>query len=154
MDCIQKRKERIAMCPRLSLAWGLLLPLFVSANGCAVSGQPFQRASAGPGKSIVYAYRPYAFTGAAIGLPVEVVETKDRAVLGPGGYQVFQVNPGPITVVSKTEGTSVVQLDASAGQSHYVKVSIGWGVWQGRGILQQVDGSAAEKEIVDCKLQP
>ncbi|MGH7879728.1 MAG: hypothetical protein ACREQD_09545, partial [Candidatus Binataceae bacterium] len=66
----------------------------LSATGCAVQGQPFQRAEAPPGNAIIYVYRPYHY-GSSLLRPA-VTCGDETARIGPGGYHAFIVPAGKV----------------------------------------------------------
>lgn len=98
-----------------------------------------------------YIYRPYSVLGAAIVPPVNCGE--HTISIGPGGYHLFKVEPGPISCNSYSEASSEVKIDVKGGQEYYVKERIGWGVLQGRVHLELVNADAARDEIQACSRQ-
>src|SRR5271167_2225267 len=81
----------------------------VFAAGCAVQGDPFQRASAPPGNATIYVYRPYHY-GSSLLRPA-VTCGEDTARIGPGGYHAFIVPAGQKVVCSiQTDTADEVEI--------------------------------------------
>lgn len=130
--------------------WGGAFAI-VFLSGCAVSGPPFQKIQIPEGKSVIYAYRPSSFFGAALRPTVSCGQ--EGVSLGRGGYHPFVVDPGSLVCRAATEATSEVDVRSSAAQESYVKEEIGWGFFVGRPHLYLMDKATGESEIGDCKLQ-
>jgi hypothetical protein len=118
-------------------------------GGCAVQGQPFQRAGAPPGNAIVYVYRPYHYGSSLLRPPV--VCGGEMARIGPGGYHAFVVPAGQKTecTVQWSESTDQVDIDGDS-RVYYVREEIGWGVLSGHPHLDPVDSDDANLEIQHC----
>jgi hypothetical protein len=143
---------------RASLAgFGIALVL-LGLVGCAASGPKYEAAAAPPaGQGLVYIYRPGKFMGGGAGFDVHTgTKEADRAVtyLQNGGYFPFYTAPGEITLWGKTESSASVTLDVRAGETYYVKGSIGVGLIVGRPRLEVVDNATGAKEVKVCKLLP
>jgi hypothetical protein len=117
--------------------------------GCAVQGQPFQKASAPPEDAEIYLYRPYNFAGSLLRPPVVCGDSVAR--IGPGGYQVFRVRPGTVTCHTETEAADEVEIKARPGGIYYLKEELGWGVAIGHPHLYPMDNDQdAQDEIRRC----
>lgn len=126
---------------------GLLL------GGCATLGPKFTpETTAQPDRAAVYIYRPGSF-GAAVH-PHVTANGVPLAELQPNGYFLYHAAPGELELTAKTEATSSVTLDVKAGETYYVKGSIGIGFFVGHPHLVIVSKDVGEKEIVECKLVP
>ncbi len=126
----------------------IVLSLALLAAGCAVTGQTFQRQTAPPGEAEIYIYRPYSFAGSLLRPPVVCGDSVAR--LGPGGYQVFKVQPGTVTCHTETETADEVEFDTRPGGVYYLKEDIGWGVSIGHPHLYPMDSDKAQSEIQGC----
>ncbi len=129
---------------------GILLWLAVAliAAGCAVAGQSFEKQTAPPSEAEIYIYRPYSFAGSLLRPPVVCGDSVAR--LGPGGYQVFKVQPGTVTCHTETETADEVEFETRPGGVYYLKEDIGWGVSIGHPHLYPIDSDQAQSEIQQC----
>jgi len=117
-------------------------------TGCAVRGDPFQRAPAASGDATIYVYRPYHF-GSSLLRPV-VTCGGEKAALGPGGYHAFVLPAGHIDcTVYGGETHDEVEIDA-APRVYYIREEFGWGVFSGHPHLNPVDTDTAHDEIRTC----
>jgi hypothetical protein len=126
----------------------LWLAAAILAAGCAVTGDSFQRQSAPPEQAEIYLYRPYSFAGSLLRPPVVCGDSVAR--IGPGGYQVFKVQPGTVTCHSETETADAVEFDTRPGGVYYLKEDIGWGFAIGHPHLYPMDSDQAQTEIQHC----
>ncbi|MGO9058076.1 MAG: hypothetical protein ACLQU2_11955 [Candidatus Binataceae bacterium] len=125
-----------------------LISAMVLIAGCAVQGDPFEKASAPPDHAEIYLYRPYNFAGSLLHPPVICDDSVAR--IGPGGYQVFVVHPGKIICHTETETADEVEVDTRPGGVYYLKEEIGWGVSIGHPHLYPMDSDNAQTEIQQC----
>jgi hypothetical protein len=122
--------------------------------GCATLGSAYTPDNNTPkDKATVYVYRPSAMGGGAISYTV-AVNGADVSSLPSGGYFVYYAKPGENEISAKTEAKTSVTVDAKAGETYYVKGTIGMGVFVGHPHLLQVSGDVGSQEIVKCKLVP
>lgn len=98
-----------------------------------------------PGNGMVTFYRERRIVGMAVGFNVR--EDGQRIGGLPNGtYFVHQAAPGTHRYTAATESTDEVTIPVQAGQSYYVRGTIGMGVVVGRPHLAVVTpGEAAEK---------
>ena len=123
---------------------GLLL------GGCA-SGPKFTPDTTVPAnRAAVYVYRPGTL-GAAV-QPNVTANGVPLAALKPQGYFVYHAAPGELELTAHTEAKSSVTLDIKAGETYYVKGSIGMGFFVGHPHLLIVSNDVGAKEIGECKL--
>jgi len=131
------------------ISWaGLLL------SGCAALGPTYTAAPEAPkGKATIYVYRESGFVGGGVaytvnanGIPV--------STLPSGGYFVYYATPGEVELSAKTEASTSVTVDAKAGETYYVKGTVGVGVFVGHPHLVLVSREIGAKEIAACKLVP
>jgi hypothetical protein len=131
------------------LAIRALMFAFAVLGGCAVQGRPFAKASAPPGESEIYVYRPYHYAASLLRPPVTCGE--DMARIGPGGYHIFLIPAGEKTEcsVNWTETSDQVEIDGDK-RVYYIREEIGWGVSTGHPHLDPVDADQATSEIEQC----
>ena len=142
---------------RMNTRLGLLLAvggMSLLSAGCASLGPAYTPVSSAPkDKATVYVYRPSAMGGAAVSYTV-AVNGADVSSLPSGGYFVYYAKPGENEFAAKTEAKTSVTVDAKAGETYYVKGTIGMGVFVGHPHLLQVTSDVGSQEIVKCKLVP
>ena len=129
-------------------AFALLSTLFV---GCAVEGRPYEMTAVAPAKSAVYIYRPYGVVGSVVEPPVSCGDQSTS--LGPGGYHRLVVDPGHLRCSVHTEVTTAVEFEGKAGESYYIRESIGPGVIVPHVHLDLKSADEAEDEIRKCAEQ-
>jgi hypothetical protein len=130
-----------------------LLATTLGIGACATLGAPYAPATAVPAnRGAVYVYRTSAM-GAAIA-PTVTANKVPLLTLPPHGYFVYYAAPGELTLEQKTEATTSVTLDIKAGDTYYVKGSVGMGFFVGHPHLVIVSKDDGEKEIKACKLVP
>src|SRR5579859_1145981 len=131
-------------------AMGLALTLgavTVLSSGCATLGSAYAPDTHAPkDKATVYIYRPSGFGGAAISYTVSVNGT-EVLPLSSGSYFVYYAAPGENEFTAKTEAKTSVTVDIKAGQTYYVKGTMGMGVFVGHPHLTQVTNDVGAKEI-------
>lgn len=132
----------------------LLLGIFLLPSCAPTLGPAFQKTEKiSDNVGLVYIYRPSKFIGGGVSYDVRangVVVT----TLYNGGYYPYLAKPGEIEFSAKTESTSAVTIDIKAGQTYYIKGTVGIGIIVGRPHLMIVPAEVGEKEIVECKLIP
>ncbi|WP_225072842.1 DUF2846 domain-containing protein [Desulfuromonas sp. CSMB_57] len=141
--CVQVRKAVVVL---------TLLALALLA-GCANLGHVYQEELVPQNKGVVYIYRPSRFIGGGVSYDVKVGETPVTTLYN-GGYFPYFSDPGEVEFWAKTESRSAVTLDIKAGETYFVKGTVGVGLLVGRPHLTVVPNEAAGKEIADCKLIP
>ena len=138
---------------RLGLMLAIAGASLLSA-GCATLGPAYTPDSNAPrDKATVYVYRSPAMGGAAVSYTA-TVNGVDVSSLPSGGYFVYYAKPGENAFSAKTETTTSVTVDAKAGETYYVKGTIGMGVFVGHPHLVQVSNDQGAQEVVKCKLVP
>ena len=131
----------------------VLLAATLGLGGCATLGAPYTPDAAVPvNRAAVYVYRVSAM-GAAVA-PTVTANKVPLLTLPPSGYFVYYAAPGELTLEQKTESTTSVTLDIKAGDTYYVKGSIGMGFFVGHPHLVIVSKDDGAKEILACKLVP
>ena len=131
----------------------VLASLCLLFSGCTTLGAKYTPETAVPtNRAAVYVYRPGSL-GAAISPNVQAngVPLSD---LPAHGYFVYDAAPGELTLTAHTEATTSVTLDVKAGETYYVKGSLGMGFFVGHPHLVVVTKDVGEAEIKDCKLVP
>jgi Protein of unknown function (DUF2846) len=130
-----------------------LLTVALALGGCATLGAPFAPDDQVPAdRADVYVYRTSAM-GAAIS-PTVYANKVPLLGLPPSGYFVYRALPGELTLEQHTEATTSVTLDVKAGETYYVKGSVGMGFFVGHPHLVIVAKEAGEREVRECKLIP
>ncbi len=130
-----------------------LLAVALALGGCATLGAPFAPDSQLPAdRADVYLYRTSAM-GAAI-TPTVYANKVPLLSLPPGGYFVYRALPGELTLEQHTEATTSVTLDVKAGETYYVKGTVGMGFFVGHPHLVIVPKEEGEGEVRQCKLVP
>lgn len=132
----------------------ILLGVVLLLSSCASLGPAYQKADKIPeGAGLVYLYRPSSFVGGGVSYDIKVGETVITTLYN-GGYYSYFAKPGEVEFWAKTESKSSVTLDVKAGQTYYLKGTVGVGFFVGRPHLMVVSTDVGEKEIVECKLIP
>jgi hypothetical protein len=130
-----------------------LLAAELALGGCATLGAPFAADTQVPAdRADVYVYRTSAM-GAAIA-PTVYANEVPLLTLPPSGYFVYRALPGELTLEQHTEATTSVTLDVKAGETYYVKGSVGMGFFVGHPHLVIVPKEEGENEVRSCKLIP
>jgi len=135
--------------------FAVLLVGILFLHSCAPTlGPVYQKVDTIPENlGLVVIYRPSSFIGAAVSYDVKVGETPIFRLYNEGYYPYFS-KPGEVEFWAKTESRSAVTLDIRAGQTYYIKGTVGIGFLVGRPHLMVVPEDVAEKEISKCKLCP
>jgi hypothetical protein len=129
-----------------------LLPMIavmtIIAAGCAVQGQPFEKAPLQSNDQVIYVYRPYSFF--SVELRPAVTCGEDTARIGPGGYHAFVAPPGKLMCSIETSETGdEVEIPADS-RVHYLREEIANGIWTGHPHLNPIDHDVAQSEIQHC----
>ena len=137
------------------LAIFLLMGVLFALGGCATLGPPFKPVVDIPaGKGLIYIYRPSSFIGGAVSYDVKLGDGTVITTLHNGGYSPFFADPGETEIWGKTESKSSLTIDVKAGQTYYVRGTVGVGFFVGRPHLLVVDNKVGVQEIAECKLIP
>jgi predicted small lipoprotein YifL len=130
-----------------------LLSVALALGGCATLGPKFTPdGQLPPDRADVYVYRTSAM-GAAIA-PTVYANKVPLLTLPPSGYFVYRALPGELTLEQHTEATTSVTLDVKAGETYYVKGSVGMGFFVGHPHLVIISKEDGEREVRECKLIP
>ncbi|HYA19833.1 MAG TPA: hypothetical protein VEG25_04205 [Burkholderiales bacterium] len=122
--------------------------------GCATLGPSYQKVDKIPdGMGLVYIYRQNSFIGGGVYYDVKTGTTV-ITTLHSGGYYPYFAKPGELELWAKTEARTSVTLDVKAGETYYVKGTVGVGFVVGHPHLTIVSKDVGEAEIVECKLEP
>jgi hypothetical protein len=148
-----KQWERTMKNSRIML-WLVAIPLVMAQFGCASLGKSFELVTGTPSdQSVVYIYRPSSFVGGGVSYTVYSGK-KAITKLYNGGYYPYVTAPGEVELWAETESKSSVTVDVKAGETKYVKGTVGVGFFIGRPNLSIVDPAVAQTEIKECKLIP
>ncbi len=96
----------------------------------------------------LYLYRSGSLLGAAI-QPNILVNGKVAGESKPGGFFFVDLPPGPVEVSASTEVEKKLTLTLDAGQTRYVRTSVGFGLMVGRVYPELVDNAQGAKEIAE-----
>ena len=130
---------------------GVAVFVTVLLAGCTSLGPPFMAEPSIPEeKALVYIYRPGSFVGSAISY---LVTANDMPVvtLYNGGYFPYFADPQMIRFWAKTESESFVIIEVEAGQTYYIKGTVGMGIVMGRPVLTLMPPEIGQYEIMKCK---
>jgi hypothetical protein len=123
-------------------------------SGCATLGPKFEAAPGTPAdKAMIYVYRESGFVGGGASYMVRINDA-DISTLPAGGYFAYLSTPGEVEISARTEAKTSVTLDAKAGQTYYIKGTIGIGVFVGHPHLTVVANEVGAAEIAQCSLVP
>lgn len=137
-----------------SMRFGLALVVIFLLAGCATLGPTYQKVDMIPEESaLVYVYRPKSFVGGGVSYTVHA-DGQTVTKLVNGGYYPYFSPPGEVEFWAKTESKSSVTLDVRAGETYFIKGTVGVGFLMGRPHLMQVDAATGQAEIAECKLIP
>jgi hypothetical protein len=128
----------------------LVMVAFLTA--CASGPKHAEVASSIPGikpdQGRVYLYRSNSMMGAAI-QPNITINGKVMGESKPGGFFFVDLPAGPVEVATSTEVEKKLTFTLDAGQTRYVKTSIGFGLMVGRVYPELVDNAVGAKEITE-----
>jgi len=96
----------------------------------------------------LYIYRSSSMLGAAI-QPNVVVNGKVAGESKPGGFFFVDLAPGTVEVSTSTEVEKKLTLTLEAGQTRYVRTTVGFGLMVGRVYPELVDSAVGAKEIAE-----
>jgi hypothetical protein len=101
-----------------------------------------------PDQARIYVYRSGSMLGAAI-QPKVMLNGKAVGESKPGGFFFVDVAPGPIEVTTTSEVEKKLSFTVAAGQTRYVRTTVGLGVLVYRVYPELVDNAEGTKEIAD-----
>jgi len=104
----------------------------------------------GPGKALIYFYRPRRMMGMAVGFDVREGDRK-LGGLPNGSYFVYHVIPGTHTFSAATEVTKTVTINVRAGQTYYIEGTLGMGAFVGRPELTIVSEQQGPGDLAGLK---
>ena len=120
-----------------------MLMLLLGSQLVNAEDPPAAAADAAAGKGTVIFFRPSKMLGAAIGFKVREGET-ELGRLRNGKYFVLQVEPGSHSYTVHSEAKDVLTIEVEAGETYYVKGTIGAGILAGRPNLSPSDAATFE----------
>lgn len=138
-----KLLRNIAVCLSLAI-------LSACATGTPMSQSDAAGASVPDGKARIAVYRTNLF-GLAI-QPKVNVNGRETGRCTPNGVFFVTVEPGQQIVSATTEVQKTSYLTVAAGETAYVKCSIGFGLIAGQPRLDVVDASVGSAEIAKLKV--
>jgi uncharacterized protein (DUF2141 family) len=101
------------------------------------------------GEGRVYVYRSSSMMGAAI-QPNVVINGRVAGESKPGGFFFVDLPAGPVAVATSTEVEKKLTFTLDAGQTRYVKTTIGFGLMVGRVYPELVDNATGAKEVAEA----
>jgi hypothetical protein len=115
-----------------------------AAPGAAAADPPDSRVPSPPaGKGEIVFFRPM---GAGIALVPAIHEgDQDVGKVGASSYTIHVADPGDHTYTVKTESTDTLHMEVDAGETYYVKETIGMGLIVGRAHLTPSDAASFAK---------
>jgi hypothetical protein len=99
-----------------------------------------------PDQARIYVYRSGSMLGAAI-QPKVMLNGRHVGESKPGGFFFVDVAPGPVEVTTTSEVEKKLTFTAEAGQTRYVRTTVGMGVLVYRVYPELVDNAEGAKEI-------
>lgn len=96
----------------------------------------------------VYVYRSSSMLGAAI-QPKVMINGKPVGDSKPGGFFFVDLPAGTVEVSTSTEVEKKLTFTLDAGQTRYVRTSVGFGVMVGRVYPELVDNAEGAKNIAE-----
>lgn len=96
----------------------------------------------------VYIYRSNSMLGAAV-QPNVVVNGKVAGESKPGGFFFVNLPPGTVEISTATEVEKKLTFTLDAGQTRYVRTTVGFGVMVGRVYPELVDNAEGAKAIAE-----
>jgi len=123
-------------------------------TGCA-SNQQFVRfpdqtkTIEDPSKGRIYVLRPTVVGSAAFSMEVDDAG-KIVGNIGPGGFLCWERDPGDTVISSRSENTSVINLNVEAGKANYIfeHMRLGWAT--PRTELEIVSQDEGKKVLKEC----
>jgi hypothetical protein len=101
------------------------------------------------GQANIYLYRNETF-GAAVAMTVSL-NGKVMGKTGAQTYFLWEVPPGRYEIVSHTENTARIAINAQEGRNHYVWQEVKMGLWQPRSQLHEMKEEEGKKAVLECK---
>ena len=135
---------------KAGFALGTVMALVLAAASQPVRADDPPAPAADASKGTIIFFRPSKFIGAAMGFKVREGDV-ELGRLRNGKYFVIQVEPGTHSYTVHSEAKDVITLEVEAGETYYVKGSIGVGILAGRPNLSP--STAAEFEAAKPKMK-
>jgi hypothetical protein len=106
------------------------------------------------GKAIVYVYRPFIYEGSASGFTLLANNREVTDSLRSSGYIFFDVDPGPVEVITDVGGVidEPAKFTAETGKTYFVRVTFQTGAFVSTIYNHTVDEATGLREISDCHL--
>lgn len=133
---------------RLALAASALSLLAACASGPKLAEVKSSIPALKPTEGRIYFYRSNSMMGAAI-QPAILLNGKEVGASKPGGFFFVDALPGAQEVSASTEVEKKLTFTLAAGETRYVKTSVGFGVMVGRVYPELVDNTVGQKELED-----
>ncbi|HEY3075454.1 MAG TPA: DUF2846 domain-containing protein [Burkholderiales bacterium] len=131
--------------------FGALL-LCLVASGCFTTGPKLEELKStipqlAAGQARIYLYRPSSVGGLI--QPSVMLNGERVGAAKPNGFFFVDVPPGSVEVSISTETQQKASFSIEAGQTRYVRVTVGMGLFVGRFYPQLVGDTEGEREMAD-----
>jgi hypothetical protein len=103
-----------------------------------------------PGKTNVYVFRDEGY-GGAVKMPV-LLNGRAFGDTAAHTFLLATVDPGPQTLVSKTENDAKLEFVAKPGSNVFVWQEVKMGAWAARSELHLLDAAEAMPRVNECNL--
>jgi hypothetical protein len=133
---------------RLALAASALSLLAACASGPKLAEVKSSIPALKSTEGRIYFYRSNSMMGAAI-QPTIQLNGADVGASKPGSFFFVDAAPGPQAVSTSTEVEKKLTFTLAAGETRYVKTSVGFGLVVGRVYPELVDNAVGQKELED-----
>jgi len=133
----------------------LLIALVFSLSGCAAKGPTFTDVKSNNlDKALLYIYRPWAMTGAAVSYQVVLNNVRISPKLSNQSYLVKEIDPGEIVLFTDTRNIDrVLKFTGEAGKTYFVSISSkNYAAMVFEHAAYLVDKDLAIEELKKCKL--
>jgi len=140
---------------RRQLGWVLVLAILCTASAATAADyytkfdkSDQRRGEPEEGHALVYVFRP-----ATVGYAIKTWAFADddlMMVSKPKAYSFAQVPAGTRLFWTKSENTSVLEMEVEAGRTYYLKVKIKMGLAKARAKILEIDEATAQKFFQKC----
>lgn len=121
---------------------------------CAAKGPEFSKVSNAPeGKSVLYIYRPWAFTGGGVSFPIVINDKKIYPKLSNQSYLRHPTLPGKKRIHTDTSSIDrILEFKAEPNKIYFISISVKNYLVVFEQVPLLVDEELALQEIEKCKI--